>query len=107
MSVTPDKSALAQARERLERHAMFYGYRVKDGKHVEVRTVDYSDLRLVLDALAEAERVADAGNRHINYSKYLPWSKSGGPNECEHGCAAGIPCRMCDATTLRNWRNSQ
>lgn len=72
MTITPDKSALAQARERLERHAMFYGYRVEDGKHVEVRTVDYSDLRLVLDALAEAERA-----RHVYPS--LSCNKCGQP----------------------------
>lgn len=28
--------------------------------------------------------------------KYLPWDSSGGPNECAHGYAAGIPCPSCD-----------
>lgn len=100
MTITPDKSALEKARERLEDECQ----RFKECYRFDP---EHADVRLVLDALAEAERVADAGNRHINYSKYLPWSKSGGPNECEHGCAAGIPCRMCDATTLRNWSDSQ
>lgn len=30
--------------------------------------------------------------------RYLPWANAGGPNECEHGYAAGIPCPGCDAT---------
>jgi hypothetical protein len=28
---------------------------------------------------------------------YLPWYDAGGPNECEHGYADGIPCPHCDA----------
>lgn len=28
--------------------------------------------------------------------KYLPWANAGGPNECKHGYAAGIPCPDCD-----------
>lgn len=27
---------------------------------------------------------------------YLHWSEAGGPNECEHGYAEGIPCPDCD-----------
>jgi hypothetical protein len=27
---------------------------------------------------------------------YLPWYEAGGPNECEHGYADGIPCPHCD-----------
>jgi hypothetical protein len=29
-------------------------------------------------------------------NKYVPWTNAGGPNECEHGYATGIPCRRCD-----------
>jgi multidrug efflux pump subunit AcrA (membrane-fusion protein) len=29
-------------------------------------------------------------------TKYLHWSEAGGPNECEHGYAEGIPCPQCD-----------
>jgi hypothetical protein len=29
--------------------------------------------------------------------KYLDWASAGGPNECKHGYAAGIPCPDCDA----------
>jgi predicted RNase H-like nuclease (RuvC/YqgF family) len=29
--------------------------------------------------------------------QYLHWSQAGGPNECEHGYAEGIPCPNCDA----------
>lgn len=28
--------------------------------------------------------------------KYLPWTMAGGPNECAHGYAEGIPCPDCD-----------
>ncbi len=28
---------------------------------------------------------------------YLHWSEAGGPNECEHGYAEGIPCPHCDS----------
>lgn len=28
--------------------------------------------------------------------KYLPWTDAGGPNECSHGYAEGIPCPHCD-----------
>lgn len=49
MTITPDKSALAQARERLERlcNELSFLENVKQRR---------ADLRLVLDALAEAER---------------------------------------------------
>jgi hypothetical protein len=30
-------------------------------------------------------------------TEYLHWSQAGGPNECEHGYAEGIPCPNCDA----------
>jgi hypothetical protein len=29
-------------------------------------------------------------------TEYLHWSVAGGPNECEHGYAEGIPCPNCD-----------
>ena len=50
MTITPDKSALAQARERLER--------AYDDVQpwINRASVMPADLRLVLDALAEAER---------------------------------------------------
>ena len=28
--------------------------------------------------------------------KYLDWANAGGPNECKHGYAAGVPCPHCD-----------
>lgn len=28
---------------------------------------------------------------------YTPWKNAGGPNECPHGYAEGIPCPRCDA----------
>lgn len=27
--------------------------------------------------------------------RYIPWANAGGPNECKHGYAAGIPCPDC------------
>jgi hypothetical protein len=30
-----------------------------------------------------------------NEKSYIPWANAGGPNECEHGYAAGIPCPKC------------
>jgi hypothetical protein len=32
--------------------------------------------------------------------RYLPWARAGGPNECEHGYAAGIPCPDCDTIAV-------
>jgi hypothetical protein len=28
--------------------------------------------------------------------KYMDWARAGGPNECKHGYAEGIPCPYCD-----------
>ena len=33
----------------------------------------------------------------VTKPEYLHWSQAGGPNECEHGYAEGIPCPNCDA----------
>jgi hypothetical protein len=33
----------------------------------------------------------------MSEKKYLDWAFAGGPNECAHGYAAGIPCPKCDA----------
>ncbi len=32
---------------------------------------------------------------------YLRWELAGGPNECAHGYAAGIPCPKCDLAHAR------
>jgi hypothetical protein len=32
--------------------------------------------------------------------RYLPWPRAGGPNECAHGYAAGIPCPDCDTIAV-------
>ena len=32
-------------------------------------------------------------------AKYLTWAEAGGPNECAHGYARGLPCPRCDART--------
>lgn len=31
-----------------------------------------------------------------NGKQYLRWEYAGGPNECDHEYAAGIPCPRCD-----------
>lgn len=30
---------------------------------------------------------------------YVRWAYAGGPDECKHGHAAGIPCPRCDAAS--------
>lgn len=32
--------------------------------------------------------------------QYLEWAAAGGPNECEHGYAAGVPCPACEGAGL-------
>ena len=58
MTITPDKSALEKARERLEASMRLptYPRATVDGMKVDASYVALADLRLVLDALAEAER---------------------------------------------------
>jgi len=34
---------------------------------------------------------------HKATKKYVDWASAGGPDECSHGYAAGIPCPHCDA----------
>jgi protein gp37 len=31
----------------------------------------------------------------LRFPEFIPWECAGGPNECEHGYAAGIPCPKC------------
>lgn len=45
--------------------------------------------------LAQAKRVIEAAQRLRNHH-YPHWSSAGGPNECSHGFAEGIPCPSCD-----------
>jgi protein gp37 len=35
------------------------------------------------------------GPVNLNLTRFVPWANAGGPNECEHGYAAGIPCVRC------------
>jgi hypothetical protein len=37
---------------------------------------------------------------------YIPWADAGGPNECPHGYAEGIPCPRCDADDDDEKRNA-
>jgi hypothetical protein len=38
---------------------------------------------------------------------YIDWPRAGGPNECKHGFAAGIPCRECDREVWAAFLNPQ
>jgi hypothetical protein len=96
---TPAKSELDAARERLEAELQRF-------KECYKFDPEHADVRLMLDALKEAERVADAGKRYFQ-SHYTRWADGGGPNECEHGIAAGIDCLLCDEKTLNGWREQQ
>lgn len=51
-------------------------------------------------AEAENARIAGAGARLATDYKYLDWQSAGGPKQCAHGIAAGIPCRACDVLLL-------
>lgn len=50
-------------------------------------------------------RAAEAALRMVD-NDYQPWDRSGGPNECVHGVAAGIACRSCDEEACRAYRDS-
>jgi len=52
-----------------------------------------------MNAFPTIKDVVSASERLRSY-KYLPWEQAGGPEECQHGVAAGIPCRNCDAQTV-------
>ncbi len=48
---------------------------------------------MAIDTLARDAKLAgeDAASK-----AYLPWTEAGGPDECAHGYADGIPCPECD-----------
>lgn len=45
--------------------------------------------------LTAAREALEAANRIIK-GGYLMWGNVGGPDECAHGRASGIPCPLCD-----------
>jgi hypothetical protein len=45
--------------------------------------------------------VRDAARR-ILQDCYMDWSHAGGPGECAHGYAAGIPCKKFAIETVKN-----
>lgn len=52
-----------------------------------------------------APRTADGHDEDCPASgvDFVPWGYAGGPNECVHGYAAGVPCERCLCTCgLRN-----
>lgn len=47
--------------------------------------------------MSELQRkVIEEAKKRLSTGKYMAWEWAGGPNECSHGYAAGIPCRQCD-----------
>lgn len=46
--------------------------------------------------LTEEQVEKAAAEERLRSHKYTDWGSAGGPNECQHGFAAGIPCRLCD-----------
>lgn len=47
-------------------------------------------------ALEAAHKATVAAALRLHSDHYLRWANTGGPDECTHGYAAGIPCRKCD-----------
>ena len=56
------------------------------------RDAQIERIRKLVEALKAADR--------IWRNEYVIWHVAGGPNECPHGYAAGIHCRLCDRTTV-------
>lgn len=52
------------------------------------------------EAVLELREALKATQRLVD-GKYLDWTNAGGPNECLHGYADGIPFRKCDIETVR------
>ncbi len=77
MTITPDKSALAQARERLEDECQ----RFKECYRFDP---EHADVRLVLDALAEAERVNVKLIEYVKGDTYCPCCEQ--YDECADDC---------------------
>ena len=45
-------------------------------------------------------RTALEAHQRLREGNYLPWHNAGGPDECKHGYADGIPCPHCDVKTI-------
>lgn len=54
-----------------------------------------------LGAECDELRAALRAAWRLHLKAYHDWRICGGPNECKHGIAAGIPCERCDDETLR------
>lgn len=66
-----------------------------------------SDARADLEARVERlEEALRAANRLAD-DKYIPWTNSGGHNECPHGYSGGIYCPKCDLATVRQALNPE
>jgi hypothetical protein len=99
---TPAKSELDAARKKLKTELQRF-------KECYKFDPEHADVRLMLDALKEAERVADAGKRHFD-GQYRPWPQAGGPKDrqCQHGVdRERFDCEGCDAQVLSAWRKQQ
>lgn len=71
--------------------------KTKDGAWVPVEICAQMERELAAkDATIEKLRAALAAADRMFKHKYLQWAKAGGPNECDHRRAEGIPCPFCD-----------
>ena len=62
-----------------------------------------TDAAELIERIGRAEANIVASVRLIWY-RYMEWQKAGGPDECAHGYAKGIPCRACDVDTVMSAR---
>lgn len=56
--------------------------------------------------MATEDEVKAAAAR-LKEGEYIAWTGAGGPDECGHGFAAGVPCPDCDRATLDAWVKSR
>lgn len=54
----------------------------------------------LLHELEAKEKVMEAALRLLGQYPYLAWFVAGGPDQCRHGYAAGVPCPACDQVTV-------
>lgn len=75
----------------------------KDAELTQLKTITglAKDEIVKQDATIEKLRAALVLANRLIKNEYLPWAYAGGPNECTHGRADGIPCLFCDDLTFR------
>lgn len=67
---------------------------IKTARHgIHCRAIDPEAHNQAVEGLHAAERLLG--------TVYTGWEMAGGPDECRHGIAKGIPCRSCDFDVLK------